>query len=971
MKHHLSTILLAGGMTLMSGSQMAAQIYSFEDSQVPQGWSLTGGSLETSSLRNKLGKNSLHLTWTGRSVLSIDTPAGIEDACKARSGGLATWVYNENPIDAPMIFLFQDKEGKTLCQLSFNLNFKGWRCIWSKFKEDMGLPAGAVISAVKLKLPTVKQEGSIYLDYLEFSKNVSWQKMSDLQYTVNHKDFSLIHNFIGYRNMNPDLTHTEITAAKRQGVNDIHRRLTNWYLGEDINEMHPMIQIRTNAEKAFIQKGVKSGNKIKVKYNPDGTPAGEGLFPLYAPSKIDGTRIQSFMHINRNILLPLALDYRKNDSQKSLNKATYIYDWFNDQGWADGSGMGTLCFEKLRSAGYFHSFFLLKDELTKEQYDREVKNLKWMTLFGHCYEKPEHAGEVADNLRALALPKLIYALSLDGKEQMAAMEAFTAYMNNALSFGPGFFGTIKPDYSGYHHRGAYNSAYYPHALYAASLMAYLLHDTPYALSAEAMNNLKQALLTFRFFSADLSVPAATTGRFPTMQKVLQHLVPAYAYVALASEKPDEELIAAMKRIYDNNRKEVDTFFGEVDSNLTYTASLGEAECVLKALYTKVKAEQTPVGSLFMPYSGLMVVKNKNHHFNIKGYSRYIWDYECSTTENLFGRYISYGQIEHFNLKTGDKSYHASNPAFDWNYIPGTTAKVLPKEQLKVKDGMKTHRSFSDETFLSGVSVSENRAMFSFKLHDLIYDKSFRANKSVFAFDGMLLCMGSNIQNNDQQHETVTTLLQAPAKISVTSVTGGDIVSSKGGMMFAVKGESVKAISSDDLSVAYINHGTTPASSQYTYFILPDGSKKEAKKLLSEDSPVRILQQDDKAHLVEHTANRVVYGALFDEKSVFAGQLVQQVNIPLSYILEHLSDKTIRLSLCEPDMRRISRETMDKLSEKDVIDVEKPFETQIILKGIYTLKGDNKDIKVEYKGSTTILTLSTIRGENYQIDLTVS
>ena len=67
-------------------------------------------------------------------------------------------------------------------------------------------------------------------------------------------------------------------------------------------------------------------------------------------------------------------------------------------------------------------------------------------MFGACYQKPEHAGEVADNLRALALPKLIYALSLtDLTEQQAAMTAFSSYMNNALDFGPGFFGTIHAD----------------------------------------------------------------------------------------------------------------------------------------------------------------------------------------------------------------------------------------------------------------------------------------------------------------------------------------------------------------------------------------------------------------------------------------------------------------------------------------------------------------------------------------------
>ena len=202
-----------------------------------------------------------------------------------------------------------------------------------------------------------------------------------------------------------------------------------------------------------------------------------------APSTIDGIEAKKFRTINENILLPLALDYRKNKNAQSLKKALYIYDWFNDQGWADGSSMGTLCFEKLRSSGYFHSFFLLKDQLSPEQLERELQSLNWFTMFGICYQLPSHPGEVADNLRALAIPKLIYTLSQNKiQEREVALTAFKHYMDNALGIAPGFFGTFKADFSGYHHRGPYNSAYYPHALYAGALIAYLLHDTPYALS---------------------------------------------------------------------------------------------------------------------------------------------------------------------------------------------------------------------------------------------------------------------------------------------------------------------------------------------------------------------------------------------------------------------------------------------------------------------------------------------------------
>ena len=95
-----------------------------------------------------------------------------------------------------------------------------------------------------------------------------------------------------------------------------------------------------------------AAEKVQIRYDADGVAMGEGLFPLYF-SKAGVTNVATFPDINKYILLPLALDYRKNKSENSLKKALYIYDWFHDQGWADGSGMGTLCFEKLRSADVY------------------------------------------------------------------------------------------------------------------------------------------------------------------------------------------------------------------------------------------------------------------------------------------------------------------------------------------------------------------------------------------------------------------------------------------------------------------------------------------------------------------------------------------------------------------------------------------------------------------------------------------
>lgn len=952
------------------GGMAKAQLYSFEENAVPDEWSIENGTFEISQMKAKLGKQSLKVNWNSGAVIHFANADNLEAASKSANGGVAAWIYNEFPVEEAICFSFNDKEGKEVCNLPFLMNFKGWRCIWAKFVEDMSMKPKTVITSCRIKVPQKMKAGTFYLDYVEFAPTISWQKMSDAQYLVNQKDYSLIHDFLGYRNTEPQLSGVVFKEENKQGIEVIKNRLTEWYLGEEGGgESHPLLQIRAKGEKEYIRKGIERTKELKVGYDKTGTATGKGLFPLYASDKIDGEDVFHFMDINKFVLLPLALDYRKNESTQSLQKALYIYDWFYDQGWADGSGMGTLCFEKLRSSGYFHSFFLLKDKLTKAQLERELKSLKWFTLFGECYRKPEHTGEVADNLRALALPKLIYALSLTNPlEQQGAMEAYKNYLNNALDFGPGFFGTIKPDYSGYHHRGPYNSAYYPHALYAASLIAYLLHDTPYAISETSLDHLKQALLTFRFFSANLSVPAGTVGRFPKGQEIMQELLPAFCYVAQSYKETDVELVAAFKRLVNENPKVVNEFMANVNSDLTYTSSIGEAEAMVEALCMDVEAEKMAVGTLFMPYSGLLVAKNENYHINVKGFSKYIWDYESSPTENLQGRYLSYGQVEFFHFKKQTKSYYPEHPQFNWNYLSGTTSIVL--DDFASENGF--HRNFSDETFLCGVSARDQKAMFSMKLHDLKFNDSFRANKSVFVMGDVLLCLGSDIQNNDMQHPTVTTLFQTISsrnkKVGKEALGTGVLLDDYSGILYAVKGAECQLQTNASFHVATINHSKAPQKATYHYYLIADGNRETAKRLLSHQSPVQVVRQDRIAHIVRNNESNTTYAALFNSEHTFETMLVRKVNIPLSYIIEEKEGKQMQLFFSEPDMRRPSKINMDGLTESEVVQEEQPFETEFILNGNYQVDSPVTPVKVLYENGNTTVRVTTIRGNNYMFNL---
>ena len=1017
------TLLLPAVLLAMSLLSFEARggILSFEERAVPEGWSIDRGKLSVSKERFKLGNRSLEVDWKGGAELSVFAPEGIDGASAARTGGMNLWVYNEVPYDRDIVFSFRDASGDEVCSLPFHIGFRGWRCIWARFRADMGMKSGSGIASMSVVFPEDVPGGTLYLDMLEFTPKVSWQNMSDAQYSVSRTDFSLIPDFMRYRAAWEDCRNPEgyesaglgnVIHAGAGDIDMIGKRLEDWYLGgSDASSLPDIIpaagagadpvqdmvaelrHYRNLSGHGFISRGVELAKEIVPQYDKTGRPVGKPLFPMASPDRIAGEKVMKFRTVNEKMLLPLALDWRVNGNVESLAKALYIYDWFNDQGWADGSAMGTLCFEKLRSSGYFHSLFLLRDRLPEKKLGRELNTLGWYSLFGMCCVRPESEGEVADNLRALSIAKLIYALSLpDADARETALTAYKRYMDNALGIAPGFFGTLKADGSGYHHRGPYNSAYYPHALYAGAFAAYLLHGTQYALDRKTLDNIKNGLLTFRFFCAGPDVPAATTGRFPEGQAVLQNLLPAFAYAALSYGEPDRELVAAFKQIImdDSVRKEAMDYAVNVNSNLAYTSSFGELDCMARIAAMDIGPDAGPDGSLFMPYSGLLVSRDDRYHFNIKGFSRYIWDFESSATENLQGRYISYGSVEYFDRLTGRRSFNPSEPSFDWRYIPGTTARTVPVAELVDRGGASSgHRHFSDMTFLAGVTSSSGVSMFSFRLHDIAYDTTFRADKSVFVFDRFLLCMGSGISSADSVNNTVTTLFQSfDGSVSVPAPG----VLDDGSFAYAARDGEVRLERDGKYARAYIDHGKAPHDGSYLYCMAKDSDSALAGNLLG---GMKVLRQDSAAHIVRYGG--VICGALFDAAERYDSLTVRGTNIPLAYILEEMPSDGIdgkghdagvrgyRLSLCEPDMRRPHRDEMGQLTEEDVLQAEQPFTTSVELSGnLRVLRhecvgklvrnpedtADENGFTAEYDPSRdiTVLTLTTVRGENHIFDL---
>ena len=315
---------------------------------------------------------------------------------------------------------------------------------------------------------------------------------------------------------------------------------------------------------------------------------------------------------------------------------------------------------------------------------------------------------------------------------------------------------------------------------------------------------------------------------------------------------------------------------------------------------------------------------------MKGWSKYVWDFESSGSgENQLGRYLSYGSM--LIYAGGDPiSREASGierEGWDWSMWPGTTVIRLSHAEL---DQQIDHRNFSDQTFVGGVSLEERNGVFALKLHDTVHDTSFRATKTVFCFDNMLVCLGSDIGNNDRTHSTVTPLFQATTSAAQSTVVDGNemqtvpyasegsvgqatwVMDSVGNGYVIPDGNGLKVRRQvqtpgdfgkegggrDTFEVAWIDHGSAPQSASYEYAVLVQASAVDVGKLAA-GSEYEVWQQDRQAHIVHHKGLNATGYALFDKSAKPANGVLAKVDLPSLVMTRQVSDGLL-LAAADPD-----------------------------------------------------------------------
>ena len=291
------------------------------------------------------------------------------------------------------------------------------------------------------------------------------------------------------------------------------------------------------------------------------------------------------------------------------------------------------------------------------------------------------------------------------------------------------------------------------------------------------------------------------------------------------------------------------------------------------LYIKVNAnaklrgiypESSPEGHWSKNFAALSIHRRKNWAVTVKGFNRFLWDFENNKKENVFGMFASHGALLIAHNETSLKVHDVEN-GWDWTKVPGATTLALDLNDLKLKKGrFYNPKDLAGGLTFKGTSILEN-GIFGMDFEEPKYGLSdwrknidFEFKKSVFFFENLLVCLGSDIAAKNTGGKIVQTTLFQDKLTESLSIKINRVV---------------KRLSTSISKLTLSKRGqnfTTLTDTKDNFYYIPDASKDMLK--------VHIKNQTSKTEDGK-TATFGKYGTAWLEHVVFPSQYEYAVIIP--------------------------------------------------------------------------------------------
>lgn len=855
-------------------------IISFEEGVEPAVATRGANKLTTSTAHFKHGEQSLQWSWKANaSAISIHEDIPYVKRSLSDDNKLYTflfWIYLEEPLRDSLRFEFF-KEGQLCCWCCYGLDFTGWRSAWMAFDRDMQGTPQEGMDELRIAAPASAKKGTIFFDHIILAS------LQDGRHHTPDKQAPYINSgskdvYVSmYDNWTKDFEYPApktVSAQNRMDVMAISKRIEDAYVG---NKRVPMPKLREQF-RAF--------NLTKTTGKPVFSAQLDEVYDCFKRSSSSRPQTDNSLQTVSDFLFTLAQSYYNVDTEDEQKEIAEMFiplvRYLLDQGYQAGSANGTLCNIGASLHNYFPALFLMREPLRKAGLLDECQQaMEWFSGAGEMKRRPKEAGADIEVVSTLLEGRLMSILMMsDTLAQIRYLNAMSSWMDNAFAFSNGLSDGFKPDGTVFHHF-RHDPQAAVEAFSAAVNMTAFLQNTRWTLSRESRTTLKKALLAMRIYCNEQDWPISLSGAHPEIQG---HLLPEHFKRLAQCGTP-------------NGKSRID-----------------------KELQDAVFMR--PTGSYAFPYACLLVQRQDNWMASVKGFNRYICGTQILDRANVFGRYMNYGSL--FILGAGNPVSNIESGytthGFDWNHWPGTTANVLPFERLRARVRNVDNVSgceemlLSDESFCGQVAL-ENDGMFGMKLHGHDkYDGSFRARKSVFFFNNLIVCLGTNI-HSEEPYMTHTTLYQVAMpddaaslpkcpKGLLTDYYGNYYVLRNPAKMYKVDGlqRSCDPVTGQpvaaDFHLAAISHGEMPEDASYEYAILVQPNISQVNDLTREEvlRSYEVLRADSAAHVVYDVATGATCYVLFEAEAELANSLPCLVmTLPSS------DDSSMQLAVSDPDM----------------------------------------------------------------------
>lgn len=996
---------VAGIQSLSAQLYQDARMFSFETNGDLQYIKADKSKISLSGAHYKNGSKSLAWDFQPGAVLSLKKDLQFEPRVKTgRDNYLAAfivWVYNESPIkDSPLQFQFC-KDGKVCTSFSMSANFKGWRGAWVCYERDMEGTPEKGMNEIRMIAPATN--GRLYFDHLITAIKVDPRyQTADMQVPfVNKNTTNDWLQVLKNSKVKSDLSLEPVTPRQHQEMKTMESRFRS--LIYTPSKLYPkqMEEIRAKFKTYKIKEKNGSVTGIPIWFVRH-AEAYERMIPSWDKGILTRTGFE--MNDYFQLMQRIAIGYNNATDMESMKELKemflLMYDHITDQGVTYGSCWGNIHHYGYSMRSMYIAYFLMKDVLKAAGKLKEAEaTMAWYSQVNQLYVKPTGNGMDMDTFNTASIGCMASILLMDDSpEKVRYIRSCSRWLDWGCRPAPGLTDAFKIDGSAYHHCNNY-PAYAIGGLNGATQMIYILSQTEFAVGELAHQTVKNAMLAMRFYCNKTFFPLSMSGRHPDGKG---HLTPIhYAYMALAGtpdrSKPFDDDMAAV--------------YMRLGKNPTYTL-----DKKLYADFTKrgIQPEADPQGNMALGYACVSVQRRSNWSAVVRGMSRYLWSSEHYVGENQFGRYLGYGSMQIMTAPLGTdvtpKTSGWQMAGFDWNRIPGATYIHLPLSALKAKirnvdisSGVE-EMLYSDEAFAGGLSSLGSNGNFGIKLHEHDkYNGSFRARKSYHFFDNVIVCLGSDIEDNDAENHTETTIFQIAAAdeqsqnywkaVSQEGLGGGKCWIDPIGTGYYTPQKPVftglthqqsrdndtDAPNEGMWASLLIDHGTAPKNGSYEYAVLPQTTAERIAAFAAAPT-YTVIEKSRNAHIVRSDATKSISYVIFEKPQSLlpGGPLLSTDTTCLAMIRQLSSDKMV-LTVAQPDIalyrgpsddvykdgKRVERSVYGRPWIKNQ-SMEIPV--TVTLLGKWQIK-ENENVKmIAQTGKTTTLQVICKDGLSYDIQL---